>query len=216
MAIVFPTDPGAQTPVNTFSPTSSPVVNTTNNNRYLWNGVAWTVQNDSRYVNIAGDTMTGTLNAPSMNLVSKGSVPGYQQGAWTPTTNGFSEQVGGNWSRNGNLVTASFSFINNDAQTGTNPFHVDGLPYPRKTSDDQTADDALRCGGYLAWSSIGEPRTLMFGTGSSLSDVVQFRKVNTSSATDSITNAAGKGFRGTVIYLTSDTTWTPFNGATVD
>ena len=90
MAIVFPTDPGAQTPVNTFSPTSSPVVNTTNNNRYLWNGVAWTVQNDSRYVNIAGDTMTGNLTVPSLNngqigghrnLITNGSMQVAQRGS---------------------------------------------------------------------------------------------------------------------------------------
>lgn len=41
-AINFPQDPGAQTPVNTFSPDSTPEANTTNSVTFLWDGVKWT------------------------------------------------------------------------------------------------------------------------------------------------------------------------------
>jgi hypothetical protein len=42
MAIDFPANPGAQTPVNTFSPTSTPEANTTNSVTFLWDGIKWT------------------------------------------------------------------------------------------------------------------------------------------------------------------------------
>ena len=38
---------------------------------YTWNGSAWTANgaenNDARYVQVSGDTMTGNLNVPSIN-----------------------------------------------------------------------------------------------------------------------------------------------------
>ena len=41
MAIQFPADPGAQTPVNEFSPTSTPLANTENDLTFTWNGSVW-------------------------------------------------------------------------------------------------------------------------------------------------------------------------------
>jgi hypothetical protein len=41
-AILFPANPAGQTPVNTFSPTSTPLANTSNSFTYTWNGTAWT------------------------------------------------------------------------------------------------------------------------------------------------------------------------------
>lgn len=41
-AIVFPSNPAGQTPVNTFSPTSTPQTNTVNSYTYVWNGSVWT------------------------------------------------------------------------------------------------------------------------------------------------------------------------------
>ena len=41
-AIIFPPNPAGQTPVNTFSPTSTPLANTSNSFTYVWNGTAWT------------------------------------------------------------------------------------------------------------------------------------------------------------------------------
>ena len=41
MAIQFPADPASQTPVNTLSPTSTPVANTENDLTFVWNGTVW-------------------------------------------------------------------------------------------------------------------------------------------------------------------------------
>jgi len=41
-AIIFPPNPAGQTPVNTFSTTSTPLANTSNTFTYTWNGTAWT------------------------------------------------------------------------------------------------------------------------------------------------------------------------------
>jgi hypothetical protein len=113
MAITFPVDPAAQTPTNTFSPTSTPVANTTNGNTYYWNGTAWTSTQvaQEQYVNVVGDTMTGTLVVPTLDAttveagniilpddggITFGTTMGaaggtskvlddYEEGTWTPT-----------------------------------------------------------------------------------------------------------------------------------
>ena len=41
MAIIFPADPTSQTPVNTFSPTSSPLANTDNDFTYIYQDGYW-------------------------------------------------------------------------------------------------------------------------------------------------------------------------------
>lgn len=79
-AIVFPTNPGGQTPVNTFSPTSTPSANTTNSFTYVWNGSVWTSTSSGGG---GGGTVTGvTASAPlassggaAPNLSLTGSVP---------------------------------------------------------------------------------------------------------------------------------------------
>ena len=236
MAIVFPTDPGAQTPANTFSPTSSPVVNTTNNNRYLWNGVAWTVQNDSRYVNIGGDTMTGALNAPAMNLTSKGSVPGYQQGTWTPywseASTGLNLYIlnnltifGAEYVRTGNLVWVNAYIQNDDAYgydngLGSSTFvGVSGLPFPIIDQPSPNGGFMSAYVGYFAgftgWGA-GYSVSGYFARGS--------RTVNltyaTANAMSQITAQSTSGTNSTIMisgsYLTLDTTWVPGSGATVD
>ena len=42
MTLSFPADPAAQTPANTYSPTSTPDANTSNDSVYLWDGAKWT------------------------------------------------------------------------------------------------------------------------------------------------------------------------------
>ena len=70
MTLNFPSDPGAQTPVNTYGPDSTPL-STDNGVLYTWDGDKWVAngQNsyDGRYVNVTGDTMTGDLTVPSLN-----------------------------------------------------------------------------------------------------------------------------------------------------
>ena len=66
MALNFP-DPATQTPVNTWSPTSTPSAST-NGLTYLWDGTKWgTTGGPDVHVLKAGDTMTGNLTVPSLN-----------------------------------------------------------------------------------------------------------------------------------------------------
>ncbi len=64
-AIVFPSNPAAQSPTNTFSPTSVPA-NTYNSYTYTWNGTAWT----SSAAGGGGGTVTGVT--ASLPLASSG------------------------------------------------------------------------------------------------------------------------------------------------
>ena len=57
MAIQFPANPGGQTPINVFSPTSTPVANTDNKLTYGWDNEKWTVQ--SGLSGAAGTTTGG-------------------------------------------------------------------------------------------------------------------------------------------------------------
>ena len=57
MAIQFPAAPGDQTPVNTFSPTSTPDANLTNNLTYVWDNEKWMVQSGT--AGSAGTTTGG-------------------------------------------------------------------------------------------------------------------------------------------------------------
>ena len=70
MALIFPSSPGTQTPVNTFSPTSTPVANTANSNIYTWTGAVWVAQiNTSGIVAIInGGTGASTASGALANL----------------------------------------------------------------------------------------------------------------------------------------------------
>jgi hypothetical protein len=68
MALNFPANPAAQTPINTYGPTSTPEANTSNNLTYYFDGVTWgTVTTPLPFVSKSGDTMTGDLTVPSLN-----------------------------------------------------------------------------------------------------------------------------------------------------
>lgn len=90
MAIQFPADPSLQVPVNTFSPTSTPIANTDNLLSYVWDRNRWMVQGDSGGSQYVGTTTGGgddlvfqensfvcttdfTLS-PNMNAISAGPV----------------------------------------------------------------------------------------------------------------------------------------------
>jgi len=71
MAIQFPADPAAQTPINTFSPNSTPVANTENTLVYVWNGSAWIGSGDPvdvtpnlQAVTDQGNTTTNQITLP--------------------------------------------------------------------------------------------------------------------------------------------------------
>ena len=68
-ALNFPADPAAQSPANTFSPTSSPDA-TTNGATYIWNGTAWTgyVEGAAQYWARAGAVLTPLNSGDSVTI----------------------------------------------------------------------------------------------------------------------------------------------------
>ncbi|QIN96642.1 hypothetical protein [Synechococcus phage S-N03] len=226
MAITFPTDPGAQTPANTFSPSSTPVANSANGNTYVWNGTAWTTQqaNLEQYVNVAGDTMTGPLtgtsatysgNIAAANIPTQGSIVGYQQGLWTPTAPGTASIAPTAercvWTRTGNEVTvwAYISQINSGSTDGTT-LYFKNLPYPILFNGVIGPAMIQNCGrasssSYVSSTSQG---IAFYESASATWQSVTLQSINSAG------NNGSAFFGGT--YITDDTTWTPINGATVD
>ena len=73
MALNFP-DPAGQTPVNTFSPTSTPNAST-NGVTYVWDTEKWVAADAATFLPIGGGTLTGDLAVPSLN---GGPLAGYR------------------------------------------------------------------------------------------------------------------------------------------
>ena len=72
MAVLnFPSDPSTQTPVNTYSPDSTPLASD-NGVTYVWDGEKWTATTSSNFLPLSGGTLTGDLTVP--NLISEGDV----------------------------------------------------------------------------------------------------------------------------------------------
>jgi hypothetical protein len=67
MALNFPANPAAQTPINTYSPTSSPEANTTNNLTYVYSNGVWGTTGSPPFLLSTGATMTGPLTVPTLN-----------------------------------------------------------------------------------------------------------------------------------------------------
>ena len=90
---------------------ASPTVGDTyteNNVIYTWNGTFWAANNaqslDARFVNVAGDTMTGDLNLP--NLVATGDVSG-TKGTFTGDVSGTKGTFTGDVSSTGDIQSTS-------------------------------------------------------------------------------------------------------------
>ena len=67
MAVLnFPSDPSTQTPVNTYSPDSTPLASD-NGVTYVWDGEKWTATTSSNFLPLSGGTLTGDLTVPSLN-----------------------------------------------------------------------------------------------------------------------------------------------------
>jgi len=65
-ALNFPNNPGSQTPVNTFSPTSTPDA-TTNGATYIWNGTAWAGSTDgTAYLSLEVDAGAQTVQSTGL------------------------------------------------------------------------------------------------------------------------------------------------------
>ena len=73
MAIQFPANPGGQTPINVFSPTSTPVANSDNSLTYVWDNEKWMVQSG-----LSGSA--GTTTGGGNDLV-------FQENSFVCTTN---------------------------------------------------------------------------------------------------------------------------------
>ena len=86
MALNFP-NPATQTPVNTFSPTSTPSA-TTNGVTYTWDGTVWQSSGvASTFVEKAGDTMTGPLVLNADPVAALGAATKQYVDNVTPATN---------------------------------------------------------------------------------------------------------------------------------
>ena len=88
-AIVFPTNPAGQTPINTFSTTSTPLANTTNSYTYTWNGTAWT----SAAAGASTPTLAAVTSAgnSTVNTITVGGLTAASLSY--PTTDGSTDQV---------------------------------------------------------------------------------------------------------------------------
>ena len=148
MAINFP-DPSGQTPLNEFSPTSSPS-STTNGVTYNYTNNKWVAQadaagdvdlsgfynkteSDDRFVNVDGDIMTGDLTVPSLNggqlagfrnQIINGDFRVWQRGE---TINAGSTFSADRWRLGGNAHTAQKSnFAANIGVSGINVVNAAG------------------------------------------------------------------------------------------
>ena len=71
-AIIFPPNPAGQTPVNTFSTTSTPLANTANSFTYTWNGTAWTSASSGGG---GGGTVTGVTGTLPITVATGTTTP---------------------------------------------------------------------------------------------------------------------------------------------
>lgn len=230
MTLTFPSDPGAQTPVNTYGPDSSPL-STDNGVLYTWDGDKWVankqISYDGRYVNVTGDTMTGDLTVPNLisqgtvtgtNIPTNGTIVGYQQGTWIPELTGSASGVTAItttatfWTRIGNSVTVSFSFGSGDKVT-SGDIRINGLPY------------ACGADNILFQGFIGDRGPVTYGSGfddmyvriSKPNSFMQLMQKNADNHGDFSSGSLpfNYNFRGFCTYVTDNTDWTPINGATV-
>lgn len=160
---------------------------------------------------VAGD-QTFTLPAVGGELVTAppgGSVVGYQQGVWTPTTNlGQAEVITSNaWWRIGNMVTvqAQLSSFNNSAGS---IIEVTGIPY---------TNSAAALGAAMS-NKFNNPVTASYlSTTAALSFYKSAADKNNLwsqlAYIDRLDSNSSVWF--SLSYQTNDTTWTPINGATI-
>ena len=87
MAIDFPANPSAQSPINTFSPTSTPDANTTNSVTFLWDGTKWTAtgsgggaaplwQRDGGTSTLSPVTADDNINQGAGDITTTGDISG--------------------------------------------------------------------------------------------------------------------------------------------
>ena len=171
----------------------------------------------------------GTLLTTAGNTTNDGSggssgsaqVVGYQQGSWTPDPTVGDCTVGtAMWSRVGNLVLiqANLTAFTNTSSGST--LELTGLPYNRDPNMFPTAacrssylnfgedNNIICCIVNTNRIRFQASRPSVGGTPAPGVQVLQFSNFITA-------NQADTGIAFTLSYLTSNTDWTPINGATV-
>ena len=185
MALNFPANPAAQTPINTYGPTSTPEANTSNNLTYYFDGVTWgTVTTPLPFVSKSGDTMTGDLTVPSLN---GGALAGLRNkiinggmSIWQRGTGRFINSASGSlyvvdrWQSNVSNATLSLAYNSSFEDVwGIGP--VDSPEYIRLTTSVVSSSPAVGDVAYIAqpveaynirdfmWGSVdAKPVTLSF------------------------------------------------------
>jgi len=137
MTLSFPADPAAQTPVNTYSPTSTPE-STDNGVTYIWDGSLWNASSRS-FPNIwsrfptADDPDIGTIQpsefADRLEVGGDGLCVIDRRvgvGRHPATEDGDAQlQVGGDAEIAGGITTAGIVYVNNDSEESA--FAVEGV-----------------------------------------------------------------------------------------
>jgi hypothetical protein len=145
----------------------------------------------------------------------------YQQGIWIPkmgatggdSTHTFSTNIG-TWSRTGNRVTVDFeTAISALGANGTGIAGVTGLPYVIDSTGSYTG-----CINYAVnFDANFNPISIRYGAGSTYTEGFAFYKYDLAVGHSNIGTGrfdVGAVASGFFTYLTTDTTWTPINGAT--
>ena len=157
---------------------------------------------------ISGNTPSSfgdDVSAPNL-ILPTAPVVGYQHGIWTPTgLQGVGAVTNFEWSRIGNQVTISGALAG-IATGNAGAFVVQGIPYANQYSG---------CKGACMSQGFTNPPTAVYVTsGGNQCEFYQSTSGTWVQATYNMLVGAGACYF-TATYSTTDTTWTPINGATV-
>lgn len=157
---------------------------------------------------VAGD-QTFTLPATGGELATKsggGSVVGYQQGVWTPTSGGGLNHSNTSWSRIGNLVSINGTLTGQNSG-GSGGIDLEGIPYPAAIN--QTI------GSCMSQKMNNPPDSVYISASNSQ---LRFYQSSANAWYQTIFqdfNQSSSSIYYFASYLTDDTTWVPINGATL-
>ena len=178
---------------------------------------------------ISGNTPSSfgdDVSAPNL-ILPTAPVVGYQQGTWTPrlsntggtevTTWSAPSLVQGDWARVGNLVTINGivrAQNTNNVSTPGISVAVKDFPYP---VDNSACYSTASIGQMISINVANEAAVTMYVEPTQDYCYMQIRTSSTVPAdfTPSAFNSTTSGLIFSASYITSDTTWTPINGATV-
>ena len=154
-------------------------------------------------------TTGGTL----VTAPSGGSVPGYQQGTWTPEyVQGVNPSsytsTAGRWSRVGNLVYIAGRIQGNGGSTDANILRIGKFPYKQQSA---TGEGAVTIGFPGGLFGVSSP---FWGLIESSQDYFQLYSNDGTTRVGNDIAAINKVLHFSAFYITDNTDWTPINGAT--